>query len=284
MGKYQLASTPFPALNTGDVRHGGTGAINSAKNLVEPWTVARDVNTQLGFQFIKYSIKVMSFEISTQEAPNWFGVSFRNGIISFDKVNIFFHPNPGGAGMTDHDYPTRSGNWPKLFRYAEMFGSQMAAAECDQITVVPFFNNSSWGGTLGLFPANWKDIVEDILNAVRTEALQLSSSDTVVLKDVVLSDFSAGRSRMQTMRARAPSLGSYLREIWDFDGVGGVPPHTAGGVRAIIYDQHAARDPHIFHVPPQRWLGFHHKLVASVHSNIPDMLAWHAATVSSVCK
>jgi len=40
------------------------------------------------------------------------------------------------------------------------------------------------------------------------------------LTDIILSDFSAGRHVMNALRA-APQMGTFLREIWDFDGAGG---------------------------------------------------------------
>jgi hypothetical protein len=102
------------------------------------------------------------------------------------------------------------------------------------------------------------------------------------VNDVILSNFSYGRQTMNTFKAHAPGLGSCLREIWDYDGVGGGRPHSQPGVRAIVYDQQHSRDPHAFHVPPSRWLGFHHKVIPNVHSNIPDMLACHSAFISTI--
>ncbi len=278
MSRYPVNSVSFPAL--ADV-HGGTGRISKAKHIVVPDSVAREFTTQLDFTYPRYDVTVMSFQIDGNAAPNWFGVAFRSGIRSFDAVNIFFHPSPGHAGMQDGDYAAHVGDWPKLFRYAEMLGSQLAIGASNQIVIVPFFNNASYLST-GIFAPNWQEIVTDIVTAARAEALQSSMLDPVILRDVVLSDFSFGRHIMHTMRMRAPGLGGYLREIWDFDGVGPGTPYTSAGVRGILYDQHSVRDARSFHVPPQRWLGFHHKVVPSVHSNIPDMLGWHAATVSGV--
>jgi hypothetical protein len=275
MSRYQLEKTSFPALPS---VHSGTGNITSAKNIVVPDSVARDVSTQLDFVFTRYKVTVMSFEIHENVEPNWFGVAFRQGISSYNAVNIFFHPSPGGAGMQDTDYHSRGGNWPLLFRYAEMLGSQLSIAENDQIIIIPFFSNSSYM-TTGIFAHNWYDIVCDIATVVFNEN---SLEGPILVSDVVLSDFSRGRQIMHTFRARAPDLRSHLREIWDFDGVGGDRPYSLGGVRGILYDQHTSRDAFAFHVPPSRWLGFHHRVVPNVHSNIPDMLAWHSATVSSI--
>ena len=238
MSKYPVNPVSFPALAG---VHGGTGDISSAKNIVVPDSVAKDVNTQLDFTFAHYDVTVMSFQIDGNAAPNWFGVAFRSAIRSFDSVNIFFHPNPGHAGMQDADYAAHGGDWPKLFRYAEMLGSQLAIAGNDQIVVVPFFNNASYAST-GIFAPNWQEIVTDIVTAARTESQKSSMINPVVLSNVVLSDFSRGRQIMHSMRGRAPGLSGYLREIWDFEGVGAGTPYTTAGVRGILYDEHAVRD------------------------------------------
>jgi hypothetical protein len=112
----------------------------------------------------------------------------------------------------------------------------------------------------------------------------------VALKKVVLSDFSRGRRLMLNVRANAPGLSSYLNEIWDFDGNDGALPTPTRDVRVIHYNQaHARGTWDNFHVPATRWEGFHGKELANradanVHSNIPDMLGWHAAAVSGVGK
>jgi hypothetical protein len=291
--------------------------VDSARTLVVPASVDRDLKEPLEFLFTKYSITVMSFEIETADAPNWFGVSFRRDIRAFTSVNIFCHPNPGAAGMTDDDYPTRSKLWPRLFRYSEMLGSQIDAAGSNQIVIVPFFNNASYENT-GIFGSNWRDIVDQILAAVSASIqvaaakkaltdniglIQPSKSKaavakagvasaataatpidyTAALQHVVLSGFSRGRGLMWTVRQKAAGIQRHLREVWDFDGVGAAPPFSSGNVRGILYDRrNDAHDARSFHVPPERWIAFHKRVVRSVHSNIPDMLAWHAASISGV--
>jgi hypothetical protein len=284
----KVVSKPFPANNAspGDGPHRGTGKFTNLKYLVAPFTVGIDprapLTTQLTILPKQYSIRVMSFEIDTPQAPNWFGVSFRTNIQTFDSVNIFCHPHPGNAGMKDEDYGSRGGRWTRLFRYTEMFGIPMSVADSNLISIIPFFNNASYGGT-GLFAANWQNIVEQILVAVRKE---VGSGPPATLKNVVLSDFSRGLSLLHTVRARAVGLGRFLREIWDFDGTGSTPAASAQ-VRVIHYDQKdVVSDANNFHVPPKLWFGYHGagalKPGANVHSNIPDMLGWHAAEVSKV--
>jgi len=277
VSRYELVKSSFPPV--GGVHH-GTGNITDAKNIVLPESVARPVSTQLDFAFIRYDITVMSFDIKVNVEPNWFGVAFQQGISSYNAVNIFFHPNPGAAGMKDSDYRSRGGRWPSLFRYAEMLGSQFSIVDSDQIAIIPFFSNGSYM-TTGAFLHNWYDIVCDIATAVVNETSPESGGE-MKISDVVLSAFSFGRQIMNTFRAHAPGLRSHLREIWDFDGTGSGRPSSYAGVRALLYDQQSSRDTFAFHVPPSRWLGFHHKVIPNVHSNIPDMLACHSAFISSI--
>jgi hypothetical protein len=84
-----------------------------------------------------------------------------------------------------------------------------------------------------------------------------------------------------TVRSRAKGITTFLREVWDFDGVGGAVP---GAPRVLTYDQHKTpgRTKDHFHVPPSRWVKYHNAVVANVHGDIPAMLACHAATISGV--
>ncbi len=308
MSKYTLESKSFPALSG---FHHGTGAITGSAHVVDPLSVTQDVNSPLKFNFASFKIRVMSVEIDTNDAPNWFGVSFREGLTSFDTVNIFCHPYPGSpkAGMKDEHYPSRSGEWPKLFRYAEIFGRQMSIAKADHITIIPFFTNATYQST-GIFGPNWKDIVEQILVLARNEGNaplpptgKAKPAQTPIdvlsspfhrkkgdpgppvdmpgrLKHVVLSDFSHGRTLMWAVRNQSPGLKSFLREVWDFDGVHAAPPP------GILYDQATAAGggSKTFHVPPPRWQEYHHRILLNeqLHGDIPAMLACHAATISIV--
>jgi hypothetical protein len=283
---------------------------------VDPASVNQDVTSPLKFKFASYKVTVMSIEIATNDAPNWFGVSFRQGLNAFDTVNIFCHPHPGNAGMKDADYATRSGEWPKLFRYAQNFGRQMDVANANHITIVPFFNNASYGST-GIFGPNWKDIIEQILALARARARTGASAppagartaDTPIepaiffsakrkkggpapppdlsgrLQHVVLSDFSHGRQLMWTLRKQSPGMDRFLREVWDFDGVH-APAPVSGSVRGILYDQASgpAASPTVFHVPPERWQEYHHAILKhdQLHGDLPAMLACHAASISRV--
>lgn len=315
MAEFTLVSKSFPALSG---FHNGTGTVSGSAHVVDPNSVDKDISTQLDFKFSPYSIQVLSLETGAAEAPNWFGVSFRKGISSFNTVNIFCHPHPGNAGMAEAEYGARSGNWPRLFRYAEIFGRQMSIANSNNITVIPFFTDSTYNST-GIFANHWLDIIEQIIVAVRNasqgdapptaldgrgprvavtpinrlvvssssrkkgspaSAIQISSN---LLSHVVLSCFSRGRALLGNVRSKAKGINHFLREIWDFDGVGGSPP---AGIRALMYDQAKTSIKTVdrFHVPPERWVKYHNAVVANVHGDIPAMLACHAATISRVGK
>lgn len=278
-------------------------------HVVKPDSVSAGIKTELEILFASYSIQVLSLEIQSPVAPNWFGVSFRKGINRFDTVNIFFHPFPQGAGMDDADYPAHSGSWSRLFRYTQMLGRQMSIAKSNHVTLIPFFSNASYGSG-GIFTPNWIDIADQALALARqaassssspssggahtiefsaatrkkgTPAPQAPPAHAGSLKHVILSCFSRGQAPMSSFRSSAPNLGSFLRETWDFDGVGG----TRGGFgRSIRYDQGKAdaKIPLLFHVPPERWVKYHNSIVKNVHGDIPAMLATHAASISVVGK
>jgi hypothetical protein len=251
-----------------------------------------------------------------QSRPTGLASASEQASCQFNTVNIFCHPHPGNAGMAETDYASRSGNWPRLFRYAEIFGRQMAIANANHITIVPFFTDSTYAST-GIFAEHWLDLVEQVIVHVRnasqgsiaaatpdagaprtpvTEINRLVTESATtkkgapptparpssnLLNNVVLSCFSRGRVLATSVRNRAKGMNSFLREVWDFDGVGGSVP---GAPRVLTYDQHKTpvRNKDRFHVPPERWVKYHKVVIKNVHGDIPAMLACHAATISDV--
>lgn len=284
--------TEFPAFKDKDVEiHKGTGNHAYDPWLVQWWTV-NDVSKPLGFQLKHCEVVVMCLTIRTSDAPDWYGIAFRRGIRSFSSVNVFFHPSPGNAGMTDDAYKSRTGLWPALFRYAQNLGFQLDAGGCDQVLVIPFFNNASYS-TGGIFAPRWKEIVAVALSGAQRAAssmggktwsadVEKGSSLSPEASDVVLSCFSFGRQSMQSVRQRMPGLNTCLREIWDFDGTGPGRPTSDGKVKVISYDQQDSMIPTAFHVPLRRWSGFSPVKIKDPHGFIPNMLMWHAAEVSDV--
>ena len=66
-------------------------------------------------------------------------------------------------------------NWSSLFRYAQNLGFQLDAANCNQILVIPFFNNASYG-TGGIFALNWGEVLCVIVNGIKAEgSLRMAS-------------------------------------------------------------------------------------------------------------
>jgi hypothetical protein len=315
MAAFTLSSNPFPPLPN---VHRGTGNISGSAHVMDPATLGGDATAPMGVKYEPFSIQVLSLETGSNDAPNWFGVSFRRGITAFDTVHIFCHPHPGNAHMTDPHYNSRAGNWPQLFRYAEIFGRQIAIAKTNHITIVPFFNNASYG-SLGIFADHWLDLVEQILVHVRNAASgavvpptgsgrapnvpvtdinplgTMSASQkkggppapprtsSNLLRNVVLSGFSRGRVLAGLVRSRAKGIAPFLREVWDFDGVGGAVPSAS---RVITYDKQRLPTNHgdHYHVPPARWLEYHHAVLPdkAIHGDIPALMACHAATISRV--
>jgi|SRR5271166_941359 len=290
-GHYRYRFTEFPPLIPD---HQGTGNISYSELLAQPWTVA-DVSRPLGFQWKLCKMVVMCMTIDTAHAPNWYGIGFRSGIQSFNSVNIFCHPHPGNAKMFDGDYLSRGGNWPRLFRYVQNLSCQLDAGACDQILVIPFFNNATYG-TGGIFAPNWKEIVSVIVNGVKAALpldprarpyVDLRAFDNTLpvrVENVVLSCFSFGRCLMGTLRQNMPGLGGFLREVWDFDGNGCPRPTSSSKVKAILYDQEVTNSPSAFHVPKQRWSAFPGFPKTDAHGGIPNRLMWHTTTVSAVGK
>jgi hypothetical protein len=192
---------------------------------------------------------------SAGDAPIYFGVGFRSGITSIDCINLFCHPSPAtpAASMFTPDYIGLKGNWSKLFRYIPWFGVQLAQAASNMVVVMPMFTIEAWQKPTK-FNAQW----EDVLNAIIAEIFRLIWPDFAgpppPLKDLILSDFSAGRLLMTQIRP-APHLAAFLREIWDFDGAQAAVPSVSGAIRLIHYAKHFSGRPKAddFHLPVPRW-------------------------------
>jgi hypothetical protein len=287
----------------------GTGFISEDyRPFADPPSVA-DVSAPLAFKKPECRIVVLSLTITSQAAaPNWFGIAFRQNIKTFTSVNIFFHPSP--YKLADRDYLKRSTEWRTIFRYPQNLGIQFDAGDCDQILLVPIFNNASYGSG-GIFTLNWNELLLVTINAVKAVALwqgppqgpkvdvttiaqnaltewQKGNLTPIEFKDVVLSCFSYGRTPMLNFRSRAkPSVESFLRGIWDFDGTGPALPTSSGKVQVIAYDQLVSNDPSHFHAPVWRWSSFPAgapKNWELVHGLMPECLLWHATTMSDIGK
>jgi hypothetical protein len=237
------------------------------------------------------------FSIDPIDYPVWFGAACWSRASQFDKVNLFFHPLPTKRdGYDDADYPDQ-GAWPNLYRYMEFLGLQLAACASQQLLIMPYFPlNLITSGSLGIFPGNWRDIVEAIAGLIKVD-IRGGSAGPVSVSDLVVSSFSAGIIPAHAFRTKAASsIAPVLREVWDFDGYYYPPARPDATnltptptVKVIQYSQLTIPGHHAFYVPPPRWKSFslrkpgiHQNEYDVVHSVIPKYLFNHAGSISTV--
>ena len=282
MSLYTVTSIPLAAIPN---VHEGTGTHQSSNWLVVPSSVPGSGKLQFVGNWVQ--VTAVLFQISANVVPNWFGVAIPNGIQDFSKANIFFHPMPAQAGYKDSDYPTKAGMWPQLFYYMERLGYQLDGAARNQIIIMPFLTNAATN--TGIFLNNWLDLVTDILTAVRS-ALGADDGSTLQVSQVVVSSFSIGIVYSAYFRAHAPNLGTYMAEVWDFDGLFSSSPQlskqlvSTAQYTAIKYDQNPASVPSSFHAPLPRWSNYvaAPQTPSDVHGLIRDFMFLHAASISTV--
>ncbi len=286
MSRHKLVSIDFPELMDGPRRiHQGTGdhgLVVGAENFIIPSTVKplKSLDEPLDFAFEGYGIVVLCLIIESKDGPNWYGCAFRSNLSRFEDVNIFFHPFPRPDAYPPEDYWARTPKWSPLFRYVQSLGTQLYRESSSHVLVVPMFNQGSYS-TTGIFGPDWRDIVGQILQIASRHPQAASNAGPAGLKRVVLSNFSRGRQLMHTFARIAPGLKDYIREVWDFDGVGGNRPDHLMGARGLLYDQARINTHGVFHTPSNRWLKFNGVDRHDVHGNMP-MLFRHAAYVTNV--
>ncbi len=295
MREIKVRSIEFPALPPTHLGTSNTTPHEYEELLVDPVSVTPRFNEPLLPQKRVGRFYAKLYEIddgtlaSPASGPRYFGVAFRFGITDIGTVNIFCHPVPGNAGMQDNDYPSLKGTWSNLFRYIQHFGVQLAAGGSNMVLVMPMFSNATYTN-LGIFNKAWHEIIDAILVEVQKVAWPDKPGEEMVrnrtaMKNVILSDFSRGRPLLSRVR-NAPGMAALLREIWDFDGVGGAPPGPPKGGRAFLYTQGAIGPGHnVFYLPLPRWARFPFYAQArlsnnGVHGDIPQRLCLHASRIS----
>lgn len=151
--------------------------------------------------------------------PNRIAAVVPGGLTEFTRALIFFHPLPTKqAGYDDGQYAEQTGNWPKIYRYCDQQGLQLAAANRKIVLIFPIFNLASTD-TCGAFPQEWKSLVEDIMVMLRkSHAPGLADQPKPALTDVITASFSAGVKYMHTFLNQATGLDTLLREVYDYDG------------------------------------------------------------------
>jgi hypothetical protein len=282
--------------------HGGTGHHLATRWIVDPTSVPPyEPPPSLGllrFSQAKLAVTTMLFELLDSGGkvpavvPNWFGVAIPDGLSDFTKANIFFHPEPGQVRDSkgnlvykDSDYQKKAGGWPRLFYYMERLGYQLDGARRNQIAIMPFLTQARLD--TGILPADWSDIVNGILTAVR--ATFTGDATPVSVSELVVSSFSVGIVYSDEFRKRA-NLSPYLAEVWDFDGLFSTASnlsqnlHSTVEYNVIKYDQIVAADLLSYHVPLVRWQNYvtPPKNPGQVHPDIRDTMFLHACTVSNV--
>ena len=213
----------------------------------------------------------------------------------FSNVNMFFHPNPYEANYPDDGSYPYDDQWQFLYRYAWQLGCQLAVSGKNQIFIMPYVSRSAQV-TLGILPANWRQIVTDIVKLIH---LDMTGKDEAPdLESMVVSAFSYGVGTALRFIRSAVGLKPFLREVWDFDGWHSTTERAActefqklTGVLLLQYDQNGTGG---FHVPVARWDRMSLKrtnggkafnateLATSVHNTIPFRLFYHACSLSKV--
>jgi hypothetical protein len=289
MSKYTVTSVDLGSLPG---VHDGTGTQTHSWNVCEPSSVGANVKTPLSFMPMHGTIQALCFDLAERVVPSRFAVAVPAGAggEAFNRVNIFFHPNPQHAGMTDAAYPA-GGAWPKLYRYTRLLGTQLAAAGNKMVLVMPYMKAAS-SQNAGILATDWHDVILAVLDAAKAKVHPGHSSQTVI-KDVVVSSYSFGIRYSDSFRHSASkSLHGVLRSVWDFDGA--FTPenaatqnlHSSAGCGAIKYDQAPVSSVGTnFHVPLARWTKCPPsppKTVFDVHDQIPGSLFLHACKVGAV--
>lgn len=162
--------------------------------------------------------KISYFELDEKVVPRWFGVLVPDGVSSFDKAHIFFHPTPAQAqaGYDDAQYHSL-GNWSGIFHYlSDRMGSQFCAAGTGRVMVMPLMTQGT-AGSCGVFPQRWESIVGRIFGMLKSGATS-GSPPPASISSVVVSSFSSGITYSHNFRSRA-NLGARLAGVIDFDGV-----------------------------------------------------------------
>jgi hypothetical protein len=281
MSTYTVSQIALPPNAAQD----GTGTHFAGNWVVDPSTVAG--SGLLAFTGLEVEVTTMLFAIADKVVPNWFGVAVPFGISDFTRANLFFHPTPAQAGYNDSDYPGKTGLWPNLFYYMDRLGYQIDGARRNQVLIMPFLTEAA--KDTGILPANWRDILTQILVLVR-QVFDPSDSAPLALSQLVVSSYSAGIVYSDNFRRTATSLGSLLSEVWDLDGRYSTyrtiseALHSTALVRAIKYDQVPSADTSIFHVPVPRWANYVDKPTSGgdVHGLIRDFMFLHACSITDV--
>lgn len=233
-----IPPTPSMPARTGNIRpmtdiSGLAGTVN-----LVTWTpIETSLVSETVFQWRGVSGKgnIYYFELEENVVPKWFGIIVPEGVSSFDKAHIFFHPTPGQVHLKtgeqvykDAQYHTL-GSWSQIFHYlSDQMGSQFCAAGKDRVMVMPLMTQGA-AESCGVFPQQWESIVSRIFGMLKSGDMS-ASAPLVSISSVVVSSFSSGITYSHHFRSRA-NLGSRLAGVIDFDGGISTYKHYSAAIR-----------------------------------------------------
>ncbi len=225
------------------------------------------------------------FELAEKVVPKWFGVLVPNGVASFDRVHLFFHPTPGQAGYHDSHYD-QLGDWWKVWHYlSDAMGTQFCASVSNRVMIMPLMTQGS-AQNGGMLPQRWRSIFAQILGS-----LGPGGGAPVPVSSLVVSSFSSGISYSHHFRMKA-GLGSELRGVIDFDGAFSTSKHLSAAinqpagriVRALQAPTSektlaASAAANLFPLPPPRWKHSPWPFANAyqIHGLIPQTMMYTAA-------
>jgi hypothetical protein len=265
MGKYTITSrdlkVPGGDPDTGaDVFFTGKNIPLQGKHLNEG-----TINTDPLLRFVgvgedtNFQMDAWLFEIKENVVPNWFGVGVPSTVREFSRPHVFFHPMPSAADLPDSVYrqKERDPGWVNIYRYVRLAGAQLAWAGIKQVFILPFFTTAA-KDNLGVFAADWQDILSDILGQLNTayasdvtanklgqickphgawvpdaddpcgpggeptdaarQQAAAAAAQNAKITDLVASSFSAGIKYLHTFINSGRGVSTYLREVYDIGG------------------------------------------------------------------
>jgi hypothetical protein len=210
------AAPPTPVVASGALRPmSNTSGLPTSVDLNTWSPVESSLVSEFVFQWEGRSGKgrMSYFELDENVAPRWFGALVPEGLMSFDKAHIFFHPTPSQAGYLDAAYQT-FGNWGGIFHYlSDPMGAQFCAAGTGRVLIMPLLPQSA-DQSCGVFPQRWESIIGRIFGILKSGN---ASAAPEPVTSVVVSSFSSGIAYSHHFRNRA-NLGGRLTGVIDFDG------------------------------------------------------------------
>ncbi|WP_165225217.1 peptidoglycan-binding domain-containing protein [Aquisphaera insulae] len=252
-------------------------------DVVDPTTVSSDPRRQGGLRSttINRPFILLVFKITRGGKRYWIQAVAPPDLRQFDSAHVFFHPNPGFAGLDDRDYDENQGRWNTVFRYGPWMGSQSVAAGRKQVLFVPIMSNAQYMnlGFLGDDPiARLNELLLEVQKWVNPY-----DPNTPQLANLGASSFSFGISPLAMFLGKVGGSG-LLREVFDFDSLFSNSPYRlmagAGNANFKKYAQNWIAGMMMgrsFILPVNCWGTYTPplKTPGDVHAHMPDLL-YHA--------